>query len=240
MKFIADVHTHTIASGHAHSSLIENLKAAKSKGFIYLVVSDHACAMPNAPGEIYFETMPDVIPHKYDGVYLLTGCEANIIDINGNVDLPARTLAKLDIVIASMHKQTLPALTFEECTAAWLGVIKNPDIDILGHIISDNYPFDHKTVIEACAAYGKVVEINSHYLALPNANKSQWADIAALCAQYGVQVVVSSDAHFAVNIGNFDDAVEMLKKVKFPEELILNTDIDRFNELVKIKTGRNI
>ncbi len=32
MKIVVDSHTHTLASGHAYSTIIENAKAAKQKG----------------------------------------------------------------------------------------------------------------------------------------------------------------------------------------------------------------
>lgn len=50
-----------------------------------------------------------------------------------------------------------------------------------------------------------------------------------------VPVVVNSDAHFAARIGVFDQAVALLEKVDFPKKLIINADIDRFEEVVAQK-----
>ena len=49
MKYIIDTHTHTVASGHAYSTLIENAKAASAKGLKALAVTDHGVAMPGGP-----------------------------------------------------------------------------------------------------------------------------------------------------------------------------------------------
>ena len=48
-------------------------------------------------------------------------------------------------------------------------------------------------------------------------------------------VVVNSDAHFAARIGVFDQAVALLEEVDFPKKLIINADIDRFEEVVAQK-----
>lgn len=47
MKTLLDVHTHTIASGHAYSTLQEMAKAAKDKGLEILGITEHG---PNIPG----------------------------------------------------------------------------------------------------------------------------------------------------------------------------------------------
>ena len=87
MKIIADTHTHTVMSGHAHSTLLENITEAKRKGMKFLAVTDHTGIMPGAPHESYFTCMWSAIPDEYDGVYLLRGCEANILDETGTLDV---------------------------------------------------------------------------------------------------------------------------------------------------------
>ncbi len=49
MKIVIDTHTHTIASGHAYSTVLENALAAKNKGLELLCITDHAPEMPGAP-----------------------------------------------------------------------------------------------------------------------------------------------------------------------------------------------
>ena len=62
-------------------------------------------------------------------------------------------------------------------------------------------------------------------------------EIARCCAKYQVPVVVSSDAHFCMDVGNVAASVAMLEEIGFPEELVLNADYDRFLEVVRKKTG---
>jgi putative hydrolase len=54
MKPLFDLHTHTIASGHAYSSLKENIEAAAERGLTALGISDHAPAMPGTCHSFHF------------------------------------------------------------------------------------------------------------------------------------------------------------------------------------------
>lgn len=62
--------------------------------------------------------------------------------------------------------------------------------------------------------------------------------IAKLCWEHGVPLVVSSDAHFAGDVGEVSVAVELLLTYGIPEKAILNTDAVRFAEKLQKITGR--
>ena len=55
MKIEVDTHCHTIASGHAYSTIVENAKAASEKGLKMIAITDHGPAMPGTFHEAYFE-----------------------------------------------------------------------------------------------------------------------------------------------------------------------------------------
>ena len=74
-----DLHTHTIASGHAFGTLFENVKEAKSKGIELLAVTDHGPTLPGSAPRTYF-MCGDRIPKVIEGVRVLFGVEANIIN----------------------------------------------------------------------------------------------------------------------------------------------------------------
>ena len=67
MKIIADTHTHTVASEHAYSTLMENVQVAKSKGIKFLAITDHTGQMIGAPSQAYFTCMQAGIPHLRAG-----------------------------------------------------------------------------------------------------------------------------------------------------------------------------
>ena len=54
MKALIDLHTHTIVSGHAYSTVKENIEDAIKNGIKYLGLSEHAPAMPGGPHPFYF------------------------------------------------------------------------------------------------------------------------------------------------------------------------------------------
>jgi len=106
MKYVLDVHTHTIASGHAYTTLLENAKYASEIGLQLLGTTDHGPSMPSAQHHWYFGNLK-VMPRELYGVTMLYGCEANIIDFDGNMDLPMDIQENLDIMIASIHEPVM-------------------------------------------------------------------------------------------------------------------------------------
>ena len=50
MKIALDVHTHTVASGHAYSSLQEMAMRAAAKGIQILGITEHAPGIPGTCG----------------------------------------------------------------------------------------------------------------------------------------------------------------------------------------------
>lgn len=227
MKLIADTHTHTLACDHAYSTLYENTQAASEKGLRFLCMTEHTPNMNGAPGILYFSNL-GIIPHIQHGVVILKGAEVNIIDNKGSFDLPDRMLNTLDWVIASMHVVTFKPMTSKDHTNAWLSVAENPLVDVIGHCGDGRYPFDEAPVLKAFAKNNKIVEINSHSFSAREGSPENCRRIAQQCAELGIRIVVSSDAHHASYIGQFGNAVQMLKSIHFPQELILNADYDRF------------
>lgn len=71
-KILLDAHTHTIASGHAYSSLQEMVKSAADKGLQVLGITEHGPSVPGTCPLVYFRNM-FVIPRLMYGVRLLHG-----------------------------------------------------------------------------------------------------------------------------------------------------------------------
>ena len=238
MKIIADTHTHTVASEHAYSTVMENLIEAKKKGLHFICFTDHSGKMVGAPSDAYFACLRVGLPDEFGGVYIIRGCEVNILDENGTLDLPSPLLDQLEWVIASVHGILTKPMSIEQSTQMWLNIAQNSHIDVIGHCGDDNYRFDYERVIPEFAKYGKIVEINAaSYRSRPSSAKN-CIEIARLCAQYNVPIVLSSDAHFAGNVGEVADAIRIVTEAGVPEELILNIDAKRFASKLEQMTGR--
>jgi histidinol phosphatase-like PHP family hydrolase len=95
MRYPVDDHIHTMASGHAFSTLQENARHAASLGLKLIACTDHAMAMPGGPGWIYFSALRMVAAGRR-GIEVLRGVEANILDLRASwtsnaLCAPART-----------------------------------------------------------------------------------------------------------------------------------------------------
>lgn len=231
-----DFHCHTLASMHAYSTLRENIEAAKKKNLRWLGVTDHGIGTADSPPLTFFENLLS-LPENVEEIRLLRGVEANIMDYNGNLDMPSGLLKQMDFVIASYHTSCTVPGTVEEHTRSYLKLAQNPDVDMIGHCGSAEFPFDYKTVIPVFGEYGKVVEINAHTFICREKSIQNCIEIAELCAKHKVPILVNSDAHSEFEVGSVKKALDMLCDIRFPEELIINTDPERIqNYLAFVQT----
>lgn len=230
MKLLIDTHTHSIASGHAYSTVDENLRWAAEKGLEMVALTDHAPAMKDTTGHAYFANL-HVLPEKLHGVRLLRGIELNITDYNGKVDMDEKVLSRLDIAIASLHVPCLAPGTRKENTSALVKAMENPFVDIIGHPGDPRYDVDFKEVFRVAKETGTLLEINNASLipgGFRDGSQENVKEILRMSMEEGIPVVLGSDAHFYTGIGDFSYALDLLKEVGFPEELVLNTDSARF------------
>ena len=160
MKICFDMHTHTVASGHAFSTFKENVEEAAAKGLYAMGMSDHAPAMPGSAQEIYFGNFKS-IRRELMGVKIYTGVEANIMDFNGTLDLGECTLKKMDYVIASLHVPCIRPGSPRENTDALIGAMKNPYVKIIGHPDDDRYPLEYDRLIPAALENRVALEVNN-------------------------------------------------------------------------------
>ncbi len=229
MNFELDVHTHTIASGHAYGTIAEMAKAASEKGLKLLGITEHTHNMPGTCDDIYFVNL-HVVPREMFGVKLLLGAELNIMDYNGTLDLPDSLIGKLDLRIASIHGNLYRIGTVEQNTAAVINTMRNPKIDIIGHPDDGNCPLDYEAVVRASKASHTLLEINNNSLrsTFRKDAKKNVTTILQLCQKYGVPVILNSDAHVMADVANADHSLPVVEEAGFPKELVLNYSKEKF------------
>lgn len=233
MKPIMDLHTHTMASGHGYSTLKENIEAAKAVGLKVLGLSEHGPAAAGGPHKFFFSNYR-CIPRQYGDLQLLCGVEANICDYEGNLDIEESLLQRMDYVIASMHTMCCKPGTVEENTRASVMAMKNPYVTILGHPDDDRYPLDREAVVKSAAEFGVAIEINNSSLnpkAARQNGRENIKELLHLCEKYKVPVILGTDSHICYTVGVFDETLEILEEVSFPDELVLNYDIKNLERL---------
>ena len=238
MKLIADTHTHSIASTHAYSTIQEMVHAAAEKNLFAIGITDHGYSMPGGPGAWYFGNL-NAVPQTMEGVLVLRGAEANVVDYKGNLDIPEGDLKQLDWVVASIHSCCMPETitpTRRLCTQLWMEIAHNPYVNVIGHSGSPEYAYDYETVIPEFGKNGKLVEINSHSFEVRASYIPTCLEIAKLCMKYRVPVIINSDAHFSASILDCGAAITMLEEIGFPEELVINASQERFRSYLEKHT----
>lgn len=224
-KIIADLHTHTLASTHAFNTVTELVGQAKKLGFAALAVTDHGPEMPDAPHLWHFYNIRR-LPRVIDGVLLLNGAEANVMDTEGRLDLSHETLAELqmDWIVASIHSRPLGrrSLSAEETTSVWLHIAANPYVDMIGHAEQCNYPFDYERVAKEFAREGKVVELNAASAVIRPGGEENMRRLLRACKRSGVMVAVNSDAHSIYNLGQVGHVLRLVEEEAYPRELVIN------------------
>lgn len=232
IRDVLDTHTHTLVSGHAYSTIQENIRAGQEKGLELLAITEHAPAMPGSTHAFYFQNFK-VIPRQYGNMELLMGVELNILDEDGNVDMEERFLRQMDIAIASFHIPCFKPGTVEHNTKACINVMKNPYVNILGHPDDYRFPVDVKEIVQAAKEYQVLIEINNASLDPKGFRKNTREidmEILEVCKEYQAPVVLGSDAHMDIDVGNHQRALDLLEEVHFPEELVVNRSVEELKK----------
>ena len=192
---------------HAHSEwsdggspIREMAEAARALGHDYLALTDHSPRLTVAHGldaerlgqqlEVVEGLNEEMAPFR-----ILSGIEVDILE-DGSLDQDERLLARLDVVVASVHSK----LRMEEgpMTARMLRAVESPHVDILGHCTGrilagrgrPQSSFDAAAVFAACARTGTAVEVNSR----PE-RRDPPPDLLAQAAEAGCVVTIDTDAH---------------------------------------------
>ena len=164
----------------------------------YLGLSDHSKSAFYAKGLSIERVLQqheeiDHLNKKLDGFYVFKGIESDILN-DGSLDYPDEILQRFDFVVTSIHSNL--KMSEDKATERLIKAIENPYTTILGHptgrlLLSRNgYPIDYKKVIDACAANGVVIEVNSNPLRLDL--DWRWHQYAL---DKGVWLSINPDAH---------------------------------------------
>lgn len=262
-RIACDTHTHTLFSRHAYSTLEEDVRAAGEQGMELLGVTDHYSSMLFTEQSIqnwqYFMNLW-AWPREWHGVKLLRGCEADVVDLDGNIfghnivfehSTTGRPLKKpftlkdmafyqCDYVIASIHDTSFAEnVSPARVTEMYLNVLAEPKVLILGHVGRTGLKFDVDEVLGRAKELGKLIEINeSSLIARKRAGSyDNCLHLAEKCAEMGVSISFGSDAHVASLVGHHEATDALLAEVHFPEELVACRDAATFIGAVEKAVG---
>jgi DNA polymerase (family 10) len=199
-----DLHAHTTWSD-GRSSLEEMVEAAAELGLEYIAITDHSPSSRIANGLDI-----DRLERKIEEVEalrkkmgrrkprILMGAEVDILP-DGRLDYPDEVLARLDVVVASMHGAFRQSK--DRMTGRLLDAIANPYTSVIGHpttrLLGSREPveFDFERIIEAAAEAGVALEVNG------SPSRLDLNDVMAQAAyEAGALLAIDSDAHSAAQL----------------------------------------
>lgn len=236
-----DLHTHTVASGHAFATVDELMRKASSKELELVAITDHGPGLPGGAHPYHFWNLR-ILPRVMYGVKLLRGVEANVIDLDGTLDLDEELLNYLDIVGAGFHPLCgYDGQSEKENSQALINAIKRyRQIDVLVHPGNTWYPIIPDEVIDVAIEHGVLIELNnSSFITRPGSYENCLA-IARKTLERGGKIVISSDAHMADDVGSFGRALKLAEDVGFSEDMIVNRTAKSIIGHLETRKGHNI
>ena len=191
------IHSHSNFSDGSNT-IEQMVNGAISKGYEYLVISDHSKSAFYAgglfPDKIAVQhELIDTLNEKYKPFKIFKSIESDILN-DGSLDYDDNVLASFDLVITSVHSNL--KMNQEKAMMRLMNAIANPYTTILGHMTGrlllsrKGYPVDYETIIDACAKHNVVIELNAHPRRLDMDWK--WIDVAL---EKGVLISIDPDAH---------------------------------------------
>lgn len=229
MRILADLHTHTVASGHAFSTVGELAAAAAAARLELIAITDHGPACPGGAHPHHFWNLK-ALPSVLGGVRLLKGIEGNVTDGDNGLDLPDEILEQLDYVAVGFH----PAGGFDDGdmarnTDALLRAMANPLVDAVTHPGNGHYPVDVDAIVESAARNGVALELNDWTFS-GTSSRTEFAAgelmVAKRAKAAGAKMVIGSDAHFHLHVGRFAAALAAADEAGLTEDDIINTTAD--------------
>ena len=241
LEFKSDLHTHTFFS-HGKGTIEENILAAIEIGLTQIGISDHG------PGHFGFgvtrkkmaEMKAEIIGlrRKYQEIEILFGIEANIIVPSGRLDISQEEVDYFDFVCAGWHYGAFDGMTpagvgrtignyassmtskstrrqIRRNTDAIVKCLYAYNIMFLTHP-SNSAPIDLLEVAVACAKTNTYLEINTSHMSLSA------EDIKMITSLTDAKFIVNSDAHTTGRIGDFEPAVDLIKKSELDPKRIVN------------------
>lgn len=241
-KITADYHTHTIFS-HGKGTIEDNVIAARKKGLKKIVISDHGFRHIGIGISIKdidkIRKEIDRLNKKYNDIEILMGVEANLIGLDGTIDIPWNYIGAFDIILMGFHKAVYPASLKD----GWNLFLRNGLVKI--------WPWDRdklrrqntEAMIRAIERYpiriithpGARIDIDTQELAKHAAWKKVALEINSshgymtveyvkIAMKEGAMFVINSDAHHPSRVGNFDKGLKIAQEAGLPAERIINAE----------------
>ena len=220
-----DLHIHTDYTD-GRNSLREMAVAAKKRGLQYLAITEHSDRLKIAggldpPKLVKQMEEIDALNESLKGITLLKGIEVEILE-DGRLDLADSVLAKLDLVVGTIHNRL--GLPLEKQTERILRGMDHPHFTFLAHpsgrLINEREPIhvDMVRVIDKARERGCFLELNA------NIRRLDLNDTYCRMAKaQGVLVAINSDAHNIAALDHLQFGIGQARRGWLEKQDVLNT-----------------
>lgn len=243
MRIVADYHTHTRYS-HGKGTVADNARAAAARGLQMVGIADHGhrswpWIRMTPAGLQAMRREVAALNAAGSPVRILAGVEANVVGLDGSLDVPDPVLRELDVVLAGLHPTVIPptlrdgwqliAMNWlarwslwarrrarQANTKALVEAVMRHDIDIVTH---PGWELDIDTLelARACARRGTAMEINAGH-------EHMTVEYCKLAAQAGALFSLGSDAHRPEDVGSLDRALAVARAAGLRPDQVLNAE----------------
>ncbi len=221
MKLLVDLHTHTVASGHAYCTVNELVEKAHQLSLEAIAITDHGPGLPNGPHIFHFSNQErfKTIPGN---CVVLSGVEEDINGPKGEVFLPENTLSSLEIVLIGLHPYPdgwAYTNSKEIVLKSLLTAMENPLIKGVTHPVNNWFDFNSgeiKKIVKNARATGTAVELNLSKITGLEKRLFEFLDLAA---EFNAPLMINSDAHAVHELGDFK-SLDMFENKIIPENVV--------------------
>lgn len=249
---IADMHTHTIYSRHAFSTLKENLDAAILHGMKYIANTDHRYSstlsvIDQKNEEARISLINRVNP--YYGTSVISSMEFNLNrEFKASDESICNKLVKYRLFglhswfydIPNMNLNVLPIL-FELAIADYsCNAFAHIEREI-NQMLHGSYGIEVtptvrdilKEIVDIAKYYDVLLEVNESSLKNDNYGNTErmrcWLEMAC---DNGNRIVLGSDAHFCEEVGIFTNSIALLNELQYPRDLIINCNEEEIKKFL--------
>lgn len=237
-----DLHMHTNETD-GKNTILEMAKAALERGYAYIAITDHSknLAMTNGLDEAralrHIERIQAVDREMESRIRIFPGIEVDIL-ADGALDLSDDVLARMDIVIASVHSHFNQPI--EEMTNRMLRAIENPYVRILGHptgrllLRREPYAIDLEAILRRCAEIGVAVEHNAFPDRLDLNDRN-----LRVARELGCKIAINTDSHHISHLDKMRYGIRQLRRAWLSANDVLNTrSADNLLQELRVRPGQ--
>lgn len=244
MQIIADYHTHTHYS-HGQGRIKDNIEAALKQGLSTVAIADHGprsysirpFGVARAETLLEIKDKVDEYNNYYSEIEILSAVEANIVSLEGELDVSPEILAQLDKVLVGFHLFMIPVdlksvwgIIFNNAVLSkfrfWQAEIRKKNTELMLKVLDNNqvdiitHPgyqvnLDTKVLAAEAAKRNVALEINAKHGFLTE-------EFVRVAAAEGVKFSLGSDAHRPDEVGNVKPALKLAQRLEIPPAQILN------------------